>query len=841
MTAAPAVQTCRECHAPVPVDHDFCPNGHFAVWTVFDADLEGESEPSPAPTVPAAPPPTRPEVAVTLDVSLADAPARALPGGVAVVARAGAAVKLVATLRNEGALVDDYVVSVSGLPAGWAPVAVGEAHLLPLERRRDFQARVPFELLAPLAPQSTAKVWAFTVQVTSVAAGGVVIARRDCTLEILPFTAVVIAARPAVATGRRSVTFVCEVRNNGNRAIVPAFSAADADGACTIALPASIETIAPGATRGYRIGVRAPHRLLIGRPLDRVVTIGVLVDGLDVPPPPQLATFRQRPILPWWLIPLATLLLAIAAFVYTQWPRKVTTPSLKGAKSAFVAQGLLQEAGFSTPPVVHTRVLARPAPGTVYDQRPRPGRRVTRDTVVTIRVAVPPTTTIVPDLRGMTAARADAVLFRDHLALGNVVPSPKSRNPIASQIPRAGSIKPRNTVINVVLADSPRLRIPNVLCQTPGSAEKTLNAKGFELAVVPTTVSPAAHARGQIPLAGARRKPGAQVTLQFSGAPPTCPGGRKLGSAARGTAAGGGAGGATIAAPAPATTSAALRARIAYSRDGVVQVTGLAGLRPPGGQPAWSPSGAELAVRARDEIVVTRSPRPDAVASLAIAGRSLAVPAFAAVRGTPVLAFVATHPDAGAQLCFARIDAARPAPSCVDIGEVQPLALAWSPDGRRLLLAAAAAADPFGPGLLRFSSARPGSADAASWRPLQTAGEDALHPVRRATPGAVLDAAFLPGGRRIALITNLRPNGRLGGPQVVLVDPARVGDLGGARWLRVPGCSLDAARDGSGLAVSAPNDVAACDGTGALTLVPIGHPRGRIALAARASDPAWRP
>ena len=832
------VQACRECREPVPADHDFCPNGHFAFWSVFDTWPEGDSEPVPAPAVPAAAPPSRPDVAVALDVSLAGAPARPVAGGVTVAARAGVTVKLVATLRNEGTLVDDYVVQLVGLPADWGPVEVGEAHLLPKDRQRDFQARVPFELLPPLAPQTTAKAWAFTVQVTSVAAGGAVIASRDCTIEVLPFSAVVIAARPAVATGRRAVTFVCEVRNNSNHAIVPALSAADADGACTIRLPASIEPIAPGATLGYRIGVRAPHRLLIGRPVDHRVTIGVLVSGLEVPPPPQLVTFRQRPFLPWWLIPLLTLLLAVAAFVYTQWPRKVTTPSLKGAKSAFVAQGLLQQAGFRKPPVVHTRVLARPAAGTIYDQRPRPGKRVDADTVVTIRVAVPPTVTIIPDLRGFTAARAEAVLFRDHLALGNVVPSPKSNNPIAGQIPRAGSVKPRNTVVNVVLADSPPLPIPNVLCKTAGSAEQQLNAAGFELAVVPTYVSPAAHARGQIPLAGARRKPGALVTLQFSGAPPTCPGGRKLGSAARGKAAGGGA---ASPAPSPAAASAARRARIAYSRDGVVQVTGLAGVRPRGGQPAWSPGGTQLAVRARDEIVVTRPPRPNAVATIAIAGRSLAVPALTAAHGTTVLAFVATNPDAGAQLCFARINALRPTPSCQDIGEVQPLALAWSPDGRRLLLAASTGSDPFGPGLLRFSNSSPASVDAASWRPLQTAGEDALHPVRRATSATVLDAAFLPGGRRIALITDLRPNGRLGGPQVVLVDPARIGNLGGARWLRVPGCSLDAARDGSGLAVSAPSAAGSCDGTGALMLVPIDDPRGRISLAARASDPAWRP
>jgi beta-lactam-binding protein with PASTA domain len=832
MTNGVDTRTCETCRAPVQADHDFCPNGHFIAWETFDQASAAERQPAPGPVVPAAAPPARPDVAAVLDVSLVGAPRRALPAGVAAVAHPGMAVKLVATVRNEGTVVDDYTVQVQGLPEAWVPAQPGEAHLLSIVQQHDYEKRLEFAVLAPLTPQATAKAWQFSVVVTSVAAGGAVVARQDCTIEVLPFWSIVVAARPAIARGRRRATFFCEVRNNGNRPIVPLLAAADADGTCRIVLPPSIDTIAPGGTRAYPIRVVAPGPLLIGRPLDRLVTVGAVVDGLATPPPPQIVTFRQRPILPWWLIPLFVLLLAAAAFVYTQWPHKVRTPSLKGVKSAFVAQGELQKAGFTAAPVVRTRVLARPAAGTVYDQRPSAGTKVSRDTVVTIRVAVPPTTTIIPDLSGETAQKADGTLFRAHLALGNVVPSPKSKNTIVSQIPRAGSVKPRNTVVNVVLADSKAVPIPNLACMTPAEAETALNKSGFKLMVVPTTVSPAAHVRGQIPSFPQKRKPGAVVTLQFFGPPPICPKThKKLGF--KPTPAGAGKNGA----------SAAPVGSIAYSIDGVVRVSGAAGSQATGTQPAWSPGGSLLAARAGDQITVTRPRRSTApVATFAIPGSALATPAFAPDGDPPVLAFVAsrTAADAPAQLCFVTLAPTPPAPSCREIGYITPRSLAWSPDGRTVLLAAAGDADPFGPSLMRFRAARPAATDAASWQPLQADG-DGLHPVRRAVLGAVLDAAYLPGGKRVALITDLRPTGVLAGPQVVLVDAptTRSRDLTGLRWLRVPGCSLDVSPDGAQLAVGAPDDRKACEAPGALMTVPIAHPRARVTLVARGSGPAW--
>jgi hypothetical protein len=283
---------------------------------------------------------------------------------------------------------------------------------------------------------------------------------------------------------------------------------------------------------------------------------------------------------------------------------------------------------------------------------------------------------------------------------------------------------------------------------------------------------------------------------------------------------------------------------IAYSVDGVVRVNGTPGSPGTGTQPAWSPGRALLAARTGDRITVTR-PRASAapVATLEISGSALATPAFApAAKAPPALAFVAssTAADTASQLCFVRLTRTPAPPSCRAIGYVAPRSLAWAPDGRTLLLVADGDADPFGPSVMRFRAARPAATDAAAWQPLQADG-DGLHPVRRATVGAVFDAAFLPGGKRVALITDLRPNGVLAGPQVVLVDATanRLAGLRGARWLRVPGCSLAVSPDGAQLAVGAPYGRDVCDAPGALMTVPIARPQARVTLVARAAGPAW--
>jgi azurin len=331
--------------------------------------------------------------------------------------------------------------------------------------------------------------------------------------------------------------------------------------------------------------------------------------------------------------------------------------------------------------------------------------------------------------------------------------------------------------------------------------------------------------------------------LIFNGPPPLCPAKngakpQRLGAARAAQEKKTAAGTKTGSVTSLTAAAAAVKDSVAYSAGGTVRISGKSQPFAAGTQPAWSAAGSLLAMVNGHTIVVTR-PRDSArpVAKIAIAGSALAAPAFAPIDDTPVVAFTAA-PGAGAEtkLCFARLVRRTPTASCRSIGDVQPRTLEWSPDARELVLVAAAAADPSRPGLLRYSTFAGGESDATAWR---ADDRRPIRPDRFGRQGSVFDAAFMPGGEELAIVTDVRPDGRLAPPQVVLAAVARLRDLGAARWLRVPGCSLDVSPAGSELIVGSPGDRGICDDTGALAVVPVDDPRARVRLEGEGGHPAW--
>ena len=60
---------------------------------------------------------------------------------------------------------------------------------------------------------------------------------------------------------------------------------------------------------------------------------------------PSQGVFRQKAWLPWWLVPVAIALAALAVLLYMLLPKNVVVPDLVGAKSTFDAEKKLTEAG----------------------------------------------------------------------------------------------------------------------------------------------------------------------------------------------------------------------------------------------------------------------------------------------------------------------------------------------------------------------------------------------------------------------------------------------------------------------------------------------------------------
>jgi hypothetical protein len=145
-------------------------------------------------------------------------------------------------------------------------------------------------------------------------------------------------------------------------------------------------------------------------------------------------------------------------------------------------------------------------------QDPGPGTLVDPNSAVNVTVEVPQTTVTVPNLQGLTQARADALVRRDGLALQ--VTSGSGR--VESQDPPPGSSVPTGTTVNVVL----RAGQPVVFVTVPDLRGKSLdearaNAEGAGLVVQVSGSAQNGFVDRQNPAPRTRVQRGSTVTVSL--------------------------------------------------------------------------------------------------------------------------------------------------------------------------------------------------------------------------------------------------------------------------------------------------------------------------------------
>jgi hypothetical protein len=178
------------------------------------------------------------------------------------------------------------------------------------------------------------------------------------------------------------------------------------------------------------------------------------------------------------------------------------------------ARGVLKEAdltlGAVTGPAGDSaaRITAQdPAPGTVVDP----------NTAVSVTVDVPQTSVVVPDLQGLTRARADALVRRDGLVLQ--VTSGSGR--VESQDPPPGSSVLTGTTVNVVLRGAQ----PVVFVTVPDLRGKSLDearasGEGAGLVVQLSGAAQKGLVDRQNPAPGTREPRGSTVTVSLAAVVP---------------------------------------------------------------------------------------------------------------------------------------------------------------------------------------------------------------------------------------------------------------------------------------------------------------------------------
>ncbi|HEU4942743.1 MAG TPA: PASTA domain-containing protein [Gaiellaceae bacterium] len=234
-------------------------------------------------------------------------------------------------------------------------------------------------------------------------------------------------------------------------------------------------------------------------------------------PPP-----RPRPFWPWLLLLLLLVLGALGASWYlsnrgeTVDAEKV--PDVVGAQRP-EAEQRLQDRNFESEV---KRVVSPRRPGTVVAQRPEPGRLYGEGGIVVLSVARDPLKTEVPDVSGLSTARALARLRAvDLRPRAQAVQSKEPKGRVLRQLPAPGTEVPRGSPALVVVSSGPELAtVPNVVGASLGQATARVSQAGFRVRVVrvPGT-QPEGTVVAQNPSGRARALSGTVVRLNVSMGP----------------------------------------------------------------------------------------------------------------------------------------------------------------------------------------------------------------------------------------------------------------------------------------------------------------------------------
>jgi hypothetical protein len=323
---------CPSCRYENLDDRDFCREcGAYLRWdepTEVEHTPVTTSQPEPVepefPTVEIPPPPEPTPAPVPVQhaepvlVTLKQPGDGGRAGGPVIVRvdPAGEAA-LVAVVRNQSGIVDNYDLRVAGWPEEWWTVSPQTVHLVPAGAESETpEQEVLVRLHPPRAPQAEARAWAVKITAASGARQGVV-AAAPATVEIAPYEQFDARVRPERARGEGSAEFAIPVRNLGNATLALSLTGEDPDGEVRFDFsPALLEVPAGGESRAT-LRVSAP-RPRAG--VERRLTI--LAEG-DQETRSLAATFAQAPVITegrvrsWrWLLALAAaVLIAIGSFM----------------------------------------------------------------------------------------------------------------------------------------------------------------------------------------------------------------------------------------------------------------------------------------------------------------------------------------------------------------------------------------------------------------------------------------------------------------------------------------------------------------------------------------------
>ena len=179
---------------------------------------------------------------------------------------------MLALVRNQSGIVDNYELSVLGLPNDWWSIFPNTVYLVPFGTSGTYEQEVEVHLHPPRSAEAEARIWDLQVAGQSKAYERQA-ATAPLKLGIQPFEEFKTKLSPERASGRKKAEYGVAIRNTANAPVTVALDAADQDNELDYKFtPATLEVPA-GQSVESKMLVKPPRQRWIGRPEEKRIQV----------------------------------------------------------------------------------------------------------------------------------------------------------------------------------------------------------------------------------------------------------------------------------------------------------------------------------------------------------------------------------------------------------------------------------------------------------------------------------------------------------------------------------------------------------------------------------------
>jgi beta-lactam-binding protein with PASTA domain len=437
----------------------------------------------------------------------------------------GGRARVVALIRNQSGIVDNYELSVRGLPADWWSIYPSTVYLVPFGTSGTYEQEVEIHFHPPRSAEAEARIWELEVAGESKAYQRQA-AAAPLHLGIQPFEEFKTKLSPERASGRKKAQYDVAVKNTANAPVTVALDAADPDNELEYKFTPTTLEIPPGKSFESKMLVRPPKQRWIGRPEEKRIQVftktgeeanqAKTADDVEMPEGFEAEEGEGGAG-------------GAAAAAGKKEAKGLLGRFRVSGPRAQVGSGGVHMAGprVAKPAIPSKNVdlmkLKAPGSGMAAPQMPlMPNQVVFRHKAWLpwwIALLLPlllllalllflllPRNVVVPEVTGAKSAfEAEEKLTEASLKLA---PAPKQKvsteappGTVIEQTPAAGEKAKKDSEVTILIAvGDGKVEVPNVVGQTQGEAEKTLREANLTIGQVqPQPPDPKAKISSQIP------------------------------------------------------------------------------------------------------------------------------------------------------------------------------------------------------------------------------------------------------------------------------------------------------------------------------------------------------